>query len=186
MEHGNSETKLIREQNRYIQTLEQQLDVCKEQIKAQELLIEKQNRALADFRSGEAYRKLRADYEEIIRERNLTVKKLRKERDDFSFSRREITRQWMDVLEDVQKEHEKETENLKKTIAALLDMIASLKNRNGELDEKRKKALSDYYETAVKLEEAQGLILKLTAQVNRNYENSSLPSSKCISQGGRP
>lgn len=139
-------------------------------------------RELADFRSGEAYRKLRADYEEIIRERNLTVKKLRKERDDFSFSRREITRQWMDVLEDVQKEHEKETENLKKTIAALLDMIASLKNRNGELDEKRKKALSDYYETAVKLEEAQGLILKLTAQVNRNYENSSLPSSKCISR----
>lgn len=49
MEHGNSETKLIREQNRYIQTLEQQLDVCKEQIKAQELLIEKQNRALELF-----------------------------------------------------------------------------------------------------------------------------------------
>ena len=43
-------------------------------------------RELADFRSGEAYRKLRADYEDIIRERNLTVKKLRKERDDFSFS----------------------------------------------------------------------------------------------------
>ena len=58
--------------------------------------------------------------------------------------------------------------------------MASLKNRNAELDEKRKQALSDYYKTASELEEAQGLILKLTAQVNRNYENSSLPSSKCI------
>ena len=135
---------------------------------------------LKAFRSGEVYQKLRADYEKIIRELNLTIKRLEKERDDFSFSRREITRQWMDVLEDIQKEHEKEIKKLKKTIAELLDIVASLKNLNAELDEKRKKALSDYYETASKLEEAQGLILKLTAQVNRNYENSSLPSSKCI------
>ena len=137
-------------------------------------------RELADFRSGDIYQKLRADYEGIIRERNLTIKKLQKERDAFSFSRREITRQWMDVLEDLQKEHEKETRKLKKTIAELLDIIVSLKNRNGELDEKRKKALSDYYETAGKLEEAQGIVIKLTAQVNHNYENSSMPSSKCV------
>lgn len=45
----------------------------------------------------------------------------------------------MDVPGDVQKEHEKETEKLKMTIAELLDIIASLKNRNGELDEKGKK-----------------------------------------------
>lgn len=137
-------------------------------------------RELAGFRSGEAYQKLRADYEGIIREKNLTIKKLQKERDEISFSRRKITEQWMDVLEDVQKEHEKETEKLKKAIAELLDMVVSLKKRNCELDEKRKKALSDYYEAAVKLEEAQGLIVKLTAQVNHDYENSSMPSSKCI------
>lgn len=69
---------------------------------------------LADFQSGEVYRKLRRDYERIIRELNLTIKKLQKERDAFSFSRREITKQWMDVLEDI---------------------------RNEELDEKRKKVL---------------------------------------------
>jgi len=86
----------------------------------------------------------------------------------------------MEVLDDIQKEHEKEIKKLKKTISELLDIVASLKNRNAELDEKRKQALSDYYKTASELEEAQGLILKLTAQVNRNYENSSLPSSKCI------
>lgn len=49
MKHGNSETKLIQEQNQYIRILEEQLSVCKEQIKAQELLIEKQNQALALF-----------------------------------------------------------------------------------------------------------------------------------------
>ena len=45
---------------------------------------------------------------QYIRELNLTVKKLRKERDEYSFSRKKITGQWMDVLEDVKKEHEKE------------------------------------------------------------------------------
>ncbi len=137
-------------------------------------------RELASFRSGEAYQKLRADYEGIIREKDIAIKKLQKERDGFSFSRKKITKQWMDVLEDVRKEYEKEIERLKKAIAELLDIVASLKNRNCELDEKRKKALSDYYEAAVKLEEAQGLIVKLTAQVNHDYENSSMPSSKCI------
>ena len=137
-------------------------------------------RELAGFRSGEAYQKLRADYEGIIREKDLAIRKLQEERDGLSFSRRKITKQWMDVLEDVRKEYEKEIERLKKAIAELLDMVVSLKNRNRELDEKRKKALSDYYEAAVKLEEAQGLIVKLTAQVNHDYENSSMPSSKCI------
>ena len=69
------------------------------------------------------------------------------------------------MLEDVQREHEKEIKKLKKVIAELMELVASLRNRNTELDEKRKKALSDYYETAVKLEEAQGLILKLAQDV---------------------
>ena len=42
-------------------------------------------RELAGFRSGEAYQKLRADYEGIIREKNLAIKKLQKERDGISF-----------------------------------------------------------------------------------------------------
>lgn len=54
MKHENPETRLIREQERYIRILEEQLDVCREQIKAQELLIEEQNQALALF--AEAFR----------------------------------------------------------------------------------------------------------------------------------
>ena len=70
----------------------------------------------------------------------------------------------------------------KKAIAELLDITASLKKLNAELDGKRKKALKDYYEAATKLEDAQGIIVKLTAQINHDYENSFLPSSKCINR----
>ena len=54
MKHESPEARLIREQARYIRILEEQLDVCKEQLKAQELLIEEQNQALALF--AEAFR----------------------------------------------------------------------------------------------------------------------------------
>ena len=37
-----------------------------------------------------------------------------------------------------------------------------------------------FYETAARLEEEQGKNLKLRAQINRDYENSSIPSSKTI------
>ena len=47
MKHESPEARLIREQERYIRVLEEQLDVCKEQLKAQELLIEEQGKALA-------------------------------------------------------------------------------------------------------------------------------------------
>ena len=46
MKHESPEARLIREQERYIRVLEEQLDVCKEQLKAQELLIEEQAQAL--------------------------------------------------------------------------------------------------------------------------------------------
>ena len=49
MKHESPEARLIREQERYIRVLEEQLDVCKEQLKAQELLIEEQDKALALF-----------------------------------------------------------------------------------------------------------------------------------------
>lgn len=49
MKQEDSEKRLIEKQEQYIRVLEGQLDVCREQIKAQELLIEEQNQALALF-----------------------------------------------------------------------------------------------------------------------------------------
>ena len=46
--------------------------------------------------------------------------------------------------------------------------------------EKAKEFRLKFYETATQLEEEQGKNLKLHAQINRDYENSSIPSSKAI------
>ncbi|MCI8639120.1 MAG: hypothetical protein HFG41_08270 [Coprococcus sp.] len=54
MKDENPEARHLQEQSRYIRILEEQLDVCKEQLKTQELLFEEQNKALALF--AEAFR----------------------------------------------------------------------------------------------------------------------------------
>nr|WP_287082728.1 DUF6444 domain-containing protein [Blautia sp. LMAG:36] len=53
------------------------------------------------------------------------------------------------------------------------------KQRDDALD-KVKELRLQFYETAARLEEEQGKNLKLRAQINRDYENSSIPSSKII------
>ena len=53
------------------------------------------------------------------------------------------------------------------------------KQRDDALD-KAKEFRLKFYETAAELEEEQGKNLKLHAQINRDYENSSIPSSKTI------
>lgn len=55
MNYENLETKLIKQQNRYIRKLEDQLAVYEEKDKAQELLIGKLNQAL-DFLAEEISR----------------------------------------------------------------------------------------------------------------------------------
>ena len=53
------------------------------------------------------------------------------------------------------------------------------KQRDDALD-KAKEFRLKFYETAAELEEEQGKNLKLHAQINRDYENSSIPSPKAI------
>jgi len=67
MIHQNPETELIRQQDLYIRTLEEQLAVCEEKNKAQELLIEQLNQML-DFFAGEISR-LKDENEKIRKEK---------------------------------------------------------------------------------------------------------------------
>lgn len=67
MIHQNPETGLIRQQDLYIRTLEEQLAVCEEKSKAQELLIEQLNQML-DLFAGEISR-LKAENKKIRKEK---------------------------------------------------------------------------------------------------------------------
>ena len=61
MDYASLETKLIQQQNQYIQELEEQLNIYKEKDKSQEKLIQTQNEALELF--AEEISKLKAEKE---------------------------------------------------------------------------------------------------------------------------
>ena len=61
MDYASLETKLIQQQNQYIQELEKPLNIYKEKDKAQEKLIQTQNEALELF--AEEISKLKAEKE---------------------------------------------------------------------------------------------------------------------------
>ena len=87
---------------------------------------------------------------------------------------------WFQVLEDMLLEFEKNAEE--NETGAPGDGKARPESRKTEDDalDKVKELQHQFYETAVRLEEEQGKNLKLRAQINRDYENSSIPSSKTL------
>lgn len=133
-----------------------------------------------ELESGERYIRLKKIHEKDCKSYESRIVKLM---DELSAAHRETIRvrnYWFQVLEDMLKEME---DMQKKAGQKLRDMevraLRAESQRDQALD-KIKELRIQFYETAVKLEEEQEKNLKLRAQINRDHENSSIPSSKMI------
>ena len=135
---------------------------------------------LQAFKSSEKYIQMETEHQKEVRFLNRKIRKL--EEALYQAHRETITvrNQWFEIFEDLQKEldqklaaAEKEKEQLEKralkaerVLDTALDKITEQRHR--------------IYELETKLEEEKGKNLKLIAQINRDYENSSIPSSKSM------
>ena len=133
---------------------------------------------LDSFRSGEAYQKL----QELRKaDQQASTRRITQLEAELSRSHAEtisVRNQWFDVFEEMQKEHQKK-------LSVLQKQVGSMEQRPLKAEGERDVALDQAaewrrmsYETASALEELQGKYAKLLAQLNRSYENSSLPSSR--------
>lgn len=137
-----------------------------------------QERQLEAFRTGSKYVSLRKEYE-------AECGKLRRETDrlkhELAEAHSEITkmrRHWSEVFDDMEKEHNKEINLYKNKLSKMEARALKAEGRTDELKEKLKKERKEKYELGEQLEEAEGTIKKLTAQVNMDFSNSSVPSSQ--------
>lgn len=133
---------------------------------------------LNDFYTGRAYQEVLALREADARYycRQLAMKEL-----ELSKAHAEtvaIREQWFAVFEDTEKEHQKEIDSLKRKLAAMEQRALKAERDRDEALDHAKEYRRMYYETAAALEDSQGRNQKLLAQLNRDYENSSLPSSR--------
>lgn len=150
----------------YITTLEYRLKAANAQILA--------------FKSGEKYIHMQEEY---LKELTFLEQKIRKLEDELSRAHSEtvsVRNQWFEIFEELQKECARKLSALQKKLGQMEKRaIKAEKQRDDALDKVTQQRHKIYaLETA--LEEEKGRNLKLRAQLNRDHENSSIPSSKTL------
>lgn len=134
------------------------------------------------YESGDAFRRQREKYEKMLREKDRTIKRLKKELGD---SRREtvtVRNIWMEVFEDLEKEHQAELKKERTNTSFMTKCALKAESERDKWHDKWRDKQQELYAVQTELENQKELNQKelnqkLTAQVNRDFENSSIPSS---------
>lgn len=130
-----------------------------------------------DFKSGEKYRKMNEAYEKLLRFHNKEMKRMEYELSKAHGETITVRKYWSEVMDDLEKEHQAEIRCLLAEIKRLKKSNLELARERDEAKDKYRERNREYYEAAAQLEEEREKNKKLTAQVNRDFENSSIPSS---------
>ena len=140
------------------------------------------NRALSrqveEFKSGEKYVKMETDYKKLQRFHNREMKRMEHELAKAHSETVTVRKYWGEVMDDLDKEHQAEVSRLLAKIKRLEKENLELARQRDTAKDKLKERTQQYYDVAEELEEERGKNKKLTAQLNKDFENSSIPSSK--------
>ena len=148
----------------YITSLEYRLKAAKTEIQA--------------FESGEKYIRMQKEYQKEIRCLERIIRKLKEELSEAHSAIVTIRNQWFEAFEEQQKEFDRKMAASKKRNKELEKRAITAEKTTEELRNKVTQQRREIYGLKIKLEEEMGKNLKLHAQLNRDYENSSIPSSK--------
>jgi predicted nucleic acid-binding Zn-ribbon protein len=130
-----------------------------------------------DFESGEKYIKMQADYKSQISARDREIKNLKHELAETRVQVTDVRNRWMQANEDLVNEHAKALLQKDRKIAALEKQLLDMQIALDAEKEKFRDKVRELYQVKTELEDEKGRNQKLVAQINRDYENSSIPSS---------
>ena len=130
------------------------------------------------FKSGEKYVSMRSEFAKQLAAKDREIKKIESELADAHCETVTVRQNWMQVFEDISKEHEKELREKERIIKKLKDQLFATQRQLDETRNKLKDKTVELYQVKTELEEQIGANLELKAQINRDYENSSIPSSQ--------
>ena len=135
------------------------------------------------FQSGEKYTKLKAEYEKELRSKDAQIRKLEKELAEAHAQTKEVFDIWTQACEDVHLEAQKELQEKDREINRLKERILELERQRDAAKDKVHDKQIELYAALTKAEELEGQNNKLHAQINRDYTNSSKPSSASPNHG---
>lgn len=132
---------------------------------------------LEAYESGEAYQRQKEEYEKRLREKDRIIESLKKELARSHAETIAVRNQWMEVFEDLERGHRKALSKEQQKNARMEKRMLAAQKGEDRWHEKWKEQQAKLYAAQTELEEEKEKNRKLTAQVNRDFENSSIPSS---------
>lgn len=129
------------------------------------------------FKSGEQYIRMEAENKRLVRFHNQEMKRMEYELSKAHSETVTVRRYWSEVMDDLDREHQAEVRRLLAEIERLKKQNLELARQRDSAKDKLHERNQEYYALAEQLEEERGKNKKLTAQLHRDFENSSIPSS---------
>jgi len=129
------------------------------------------------FRTGEKYIQMNLEFRAMFAERNRKIARLGSELAAAHAETVDVREHWFQVFEDIQAEHTREVRRLERITKAFEGRALKAERQVDELKDANLALKREHYATLSELEEEREKNRKLTAQINRDYENSSIPSS---------
>jgi chromosome segregation ATPase len=132
---------------------------------------------IQSFKSGEKYLRLEKYREDCICAKDREIKKLKIELAEVRVQYTDVRNNWLEVIEDMEKEHAKALNQKDCIIDTLKQQLWNAQNTINGQKEKFLAQKKELYQVLTELEDEKGKVLNLKAQINRDYENSGIPSS---------
>ena len=135
---------------------------------------------LEAFRSGNKYLQMEAEYKSLLRTEESRIHKLEADLSRAHAQTIDVRNKWWETIEDIYKEHQKELAAKDTLIRELEKRALNAERQRDELLDKKRDLLHELYEVKTELEDEKEKNQHLKAQLNRDYENSSKPSSQSV------
>lgn len=132
---------------------------------------------LSQFESGEKYKSMNSQFKLRISEKDTLIRDLRIELSESHGNLKKMYNNWSLVFDDVENEHKKEIQSKDKRIKELENKLLATQIQLDETKTKLTQKNTELYQVKTELDEELGRNKKLHAQINRDYKNSSIPSS---------
>ena len=129
------------------------------------------------FESGEKYTAMDAAFRAQLAGKDREIRKLKAALAKANTQTVTMRQAWSQVFDDLETAHKKEIEKKEREIKAMEERALKAETRLVEAKAELREKCRELYKALTELEDEKGKNQKLTAQINRDYENSSIPSS---------
>lgn len=145
--------------------------------------VKRLEKLVESFRTGEKYTRMEKEFRKTVDSLKREIRRLKAELAAARAETVKVRRLWGQACEDLEKEKDAQ---LARTERELTKTKEAMYRAQGERDEalgKLREKNLELYKVKTQLEEEKGKNLELTARVNRDYTNSSKPSSQSPAHG---